>query len=59
MVLHVKADSVRDMYQLGIGAHVSQSELLSVVRPHVLFLTARVSQYRAETFQTRWLAIPP
>ncbi|KAI0756006.1 cysteine proteinase [Daedaleopsis nitida] len=24
MVLHVKADSVRDMYQTGIGAHVSQ-----------------------------------
>ena len=24
MVLHVKADSERDMYQMAIGAHVSQ-----------------------------------
>ena len=26
MVLHVKADSERDMYQMAIGAHVSQRE---------------------------------
>lgn len=26
MVLFVKAESARDMYQVGIGAHVSQSE---------------------------------
>ena len=25
MVIHVKADSERDLYQTGIGAHVSQS----------------------------------
>lgn len=30
MVLHVTADSARDMYQTGIGAHVSQSELIRV-----------------------------
>ena len=31
MVLHVKADSERDMYQMAIGAHVSQREI--VLRP--------------------------
>lgn len=30
MVLHVTADSARDMYQTGIGAHVSQSKLICV-----------------------------
>ena len=39
MVVHVKADSERDLYQTGIGAHVSQSRyfyllsLLPVLRP--------------------------
>lgn len=32
MVLHVKTDSVRDMYQTGIGAHVSQCKSIASFR---------------------------
>ena len=33
MVIHVKADSERDLYQTGIGAHVSQSRYRRLFPP--------------------------
>lgn len=47
MVLHVTADSARDMYQTGIGAHVSQSELIRVSSSTHL---ANTAQSRAACF---------
>ncbi|KAI1782279.1 hypothetical protein LXA43DRAFT_1087598 [Ganoderma leucocontextum] len=47
MVIHVKADSERDLYQTGIGAHVSQSAYFSRKISLCAWSTARSKQTRA------------
>ena len=55
MVLSVTADSARDMYQSGIGAHVSQSKLLVISKGSTLSLSWASSFSRKSSRSAGWI----